>query len=76
MDRVEKRDFYLDAGVPEYWIVDADARMVERWTPARETPEVLRGRLMWAPPGASTPLALELPGIFDAVARKLALIGR
>lgn len=32
IDRVVKRDFYLDNGVSEYWIVDADARVIERVT--------------------------------------------
>jgi Uma2 family endonuclease len=34
VDRVEKRDFYMKAGVDEYWVVDLDAQVVERWTPA------------------------------------------
>jgi len=33
-DRVAKRDLYLESGVDEYWIVDLDAKLVERWTPA------------------------------------------
>ena len=35
-DRVVKRDFYLANGVAEYWIIDLEARVLERWTPAHE----------------------------------------
>ena len=38
-DRLRKRRIYQDEGVPEYWIVDLDARMVERWRPRDERPE-------------------------------------
>jgi Uma2 family endonuclease len=44
IDRIIKRDFHLDAGVPEYWIVDLDARIIERWTQGRESPEVCGNR--------------------------------
>src|ERR1041384_6197759 len=33
-DRVKKRGVYRDEGVAEYWIVDLDARVLERSTPA------------------------------------------
>ena len=39
--RVLKRRFYQRMGVTEYWIVDVDARMVERWRPGDERPEVI-----------------------------------
>ena len=34
-DRVDKREAYQRNGVPEYWIVDTAARVVERWHPGR-----------------------------------------
>ena len=46
-DRGVKRRIYQNAGVGEYWIVDLDARIVERWTPADERPEVVDGTLRW-----------------------------
>ena len=67
IDRITKRDFYLDAGVPEYWIVDLDARMIERWIPTRETPEVIRNSLEWKPEGAETPLIVDLVSLFDRI---------
>jgi Uma2 family endonuclease len=66
-DRIEKRDFYCDVGVPEYWIVDLDAQAVERWTPRGETPEILRDRLTWNPP-QSAPFSIDLIRLFDRIA--------
>jgi len=63
-DRVEKREFYLENGVDEYWVVDLDARMIERWTPSRPTPEVCRKSLAWLPAGASAPFMLDLRTFF------------
>ena len=40
-DRGAKRRIYQRAGVSEYWIVDLDARLVERWRPQDERPEVI-----------------------------------
>jgi Uma2 family endonuclease len=72
-DRVEKRDFYLEHGVAEYWVVDADARIVERWTPARETPSIARQELRWMPSAAQAEFALDLPAFFERVDSKLRL---
>lgn len=30
-DRVVKRDYYAAAGVPEYWIIDSKAQLIEFW---------------------------------------------
>ena len=74
-DRVVKRDFYLDHGVAEYWVVDVDARIVERWTASREAPVVERGLLKWTP-GSVDAMVLDLDALFDSVARKIAMFGR
>ena len=74
-DRVKKRDFYLDNGVEEYWIVDLDARVVERWRPAQETPELLHDRLEWAPRGRE-PLVIDVPAFFERVGRKVRMFAR
>ncbi len=55
-----------DVGVPEYWIVDADARLVERWHPADERPEICVTRIEWLPAGAESPIIVDLPALFRA----------
>lgn len=63
-DRQVKRRRYQREGVPEYWIVDSDARLFERWRPEDERPEILAERLVWLPPGADDPMELALPEMF------------
>jgi Uma2 family endonuclease len=63
-DRGKKRLRYQRAGIPEYWIVDLDARVVERWRPDDERPEVLSERLAWHPAGAAEPLVIDLQRYF------------
>lgn len=63
-DRQLKRRRYQRARVPEYWIVDLDARLIERWRPADERPEILEHRLTWQPvPGAGA-LEVHLSALF------------
>ncbi|MDQ2668918.1 MAG: Uma2 family endonuclease [Gemmatimonadota bacterium] len=72
-DRITKRDFYLANGVEEYWIVDLDARVFERWLPSSETPELLRDRILWAPRGQA-PHAIDLEKWFAQVDRKVNML--
>lgn len=66
-DKGVKRERYQRHGV-EYWIVDIDARLVERWMPTAERPEIVTGHLVWSPAGATAPLDLELPPLFEEAA--------
>lgn len=66
-DRVTKRAFFQRVGVPEYWVVDLDARAVERWRPEDHAPEVLRERLDWRPAGSTAPLLMDLTTFFVRV---------
>jgi len=52
-DRGAKRRIYQRAGVLEYWIVDLDARLIERWRPDDARPEILDARVSWALPGGA-----------------------
>ena len=64
-DRVSKRKRYQEAGVPEYWIVNDEERMIERWTPEMHFPELVRERLAWHPAGAGVPFELQLEELFQ-----------
>lgn len=66
-DRQTKRRLYQDEGVPEYWIVDLDARVVERWRPGDDRPEIVAATLTWQPDGSATPFELDLTAFFQAV---------
>jgi Uma2 family endonuclease len=66
-DRTVKRQRYQRAGVAQYRVVDLDARLVERWRPGDERPEVLSERLVWQPDAAQPAFELELARFFSAV---------
>lgn len=61
-DRIVKRLRYQRAGV-EYWIVDLDARLIERWTPDADRPEICSEQLAWQPLGAATALEIDLEAL-------------
>ena len=63
-DRREKKELYMDAGVAEYWIVDAEERSITVVRPgaAELTTHDL---LSWSPKGASNPLSFRVADVFD-----------
>jgi Uma2 family endonuclease len=65
-DRVKKRPHY-QRHVPEYWIIDLDARLVERWRPGDDRPEIVAEALEWSPAGSAEPLRIDLARYFAAV---------
>lgn len=65
-DRGAKREHYQRNAVPEYWIVDLEARLVERWVPNETRPEILRALLVWLPAGARTPCEIALADLWAA----------
>jgi Uma2 family endonuclease len=65
-DRVRKRPLY-QRHVPDYWIVDLDARLFERWAPGDDRPELVTELLAWRPHGAATPFTLDVPPFFASL---------
>ena len=63
-DRNFKRRYYQRAGVPEFWVVDPDARVVERWRPGDERPELLDVDITWRPAVDLPPLVIDLQAMF------------
>ena len=68
-DRAVKRRLYQRQGVPDYWVVDVDARLVERWTPADERPEIITDVLEWRPDPDRPSFSIDLPSFFAELER-------
>jgi Uma2 family endonuclease len=66
-DRVTKRRRYQRSGIPDYWIVDLDARLVEVWTPESLSPSIVDAVLVWQPDPARAPLEIDLPECFREI---------
>jgi Uma2 family endonuclease len=66
-DRVIKRAYFGRNQVPEYWVVDLDARTVERWRAGEDRAEVAFGTILWTPDPAVEPLTLSLLELFHEV---------
>jgi Uma2 family endonuclease len=64
-DHQTKRELYLSSGVPEYWIVNANARTIARWRAGEESAELVATRLVWHPDGMPSPLTIDLSELFD-----------
>jgi len=66
IDRVRKPQRYRDFGVPEYWVVDPDERVVWAWRfgAGEDEAERVEGRLIWKPEGADSEFAIELDELF------------
>jgi Uma2 family endonuclease len=65
-DRGTKRRIYQGAGVAEYWIVDLDARLIERWRPGDTRPEIQDDRVVWQA-GDLPELTIDLAALFARV---------
>ena len=65
-DRLKKRPGY-QRHVDEYWIVDIDSRLVERWRPEDERPEILSSTIVWRPREANNSMEIDLPSFFARV---------
>ncbi len=69
LDRVRKRKAYLDGGVREYWIVDADSRAVEVWKLGQSAARVERNELAWGPRPGNARLSIDLVALFRSIHR-------
>ena len=58
-DHMQKREFYLDAGVPEDWIVDGRQRTI-RIVRSDHDDVLAAESLAWHPPGAAAPLVVDV----------------
>ena len=63
-DRGSKRERYLTR-CAEYWIVDIEARLVERWRPGEDRPSIHRDVLEWQPDAGIPALRVDVPGLFS-----------
>ncbi len=59
-DRGRKRELFQARGVPEYWIVNVEARVIERWRPGATQAELVTDRLEWQPAPDVEPFELSL----------------
>ncbi len=66
-DRFTKRRLYQEIGVPLYWIVDAEAQVVEVWTPEGLFPLTEQQELRWHPEGAAEALVIPVKELFREV---------
>ena len=62
-DRQQKRSFYVDSPISEYWMADPEAKTITR-VRAGAPDETVRDRLIWAPPGASDALTIDVADLF------------
>jgi Uma2 family endonuclease len=67
-DRGLKRERYAHFGVPEYWVVDGEARTVEIYRldrPMPELPEVVTGSWSWQPMPNGPVVEMNLPKLLE-----------
>jgi len=63
-DRREKRELYQRKGVPEYWMVNVEARSIERWRSEASVAEGMSERLEWIPDGLTDSLVIDVASLF------------
>lgn len=66
-DRYQKRALYQDEKVPNYWIVDTEARVIEHWKPNATEAEMATHTLSWQPVAGHEPLVIDVVKYFREV---------
>ncbi len=66
-DRLIKRHLYQRQRVTTYWIVDADARLVEVWHPDDDRPEIVTDLLEWRVAPDADDLVIDLQKLFGGL---------
>ena len=64
-DYQTKRALYAANGIPEYWVLNGEAKNLSRWRGSADPGEVLSARVEWQPAGMPEPFVLDLPRFFD-----------
>lgn len=66
-DRFTKRRLYQEVGIPLYWIVEPDEKLVELWTPGDRFPTIERETVTWSTEAAEAPFVLDLGELFGPI---------
>jgi Uma2 family endonuclease len=62
-DRLQKRDFYIRCGIPEYWMVDPESRCITQVRPGQED-VIACDTITWRPPGTAAELTFDVARVF------------
>jgi Uma2 family endonuclease len=62
-DQMQKKDFYRDARIPEYWIVDPEQAAI-KVIRSGEPAVTVRDTLVWQPAGVPQPLTMDVARVF------------
>ena len=66
-DRVKKRDYFLRNDVSEYWIVDLDARVIERWKHGDTRPDIVSDDELRTPIREDTTIVIDVKDLFARI---------